>query len=135
MLTQINQSLELQRDTIEKHSSLALLENQVIPNINIFKTYIEEQKKDKITKNKAPDASKWDAVGDDVSPSPPRSIQRSTSPPNKLAKKLGMMDSMIKKETPKKKKKKSRDKSQSDDSSSSDSSSMLTTIHFPHQPA
>jgi len=113
LLMQINGSLELQRESIEKlnNGSLNVLEEQVMPNIHTIRKLVEAGNIGPVT---IP-TSKWE--DDDRSPSPPHRTSRS---PHKLASKLGLG---LGREEKGKKKKKARSASRSSSSSSEDRSS------------
>merc|ERR1719318_1140984 len=112
LLMQINGSLELQRESIEKlnNGSLNVLEEQVMPNIHTIRKLVEAGNIGPVT---IP-TSKWE--DDDRSPSPPHRTSRS---PHKLASKLGLG---LGGEEKGKKKKKARSASRSSSSSSEDRS-------------
>eukprot|EP00090_Calanus_glacialis_P004110 TRINITY_DN13042_c0_g1_i1.p1 TRINITY_DN13042_c0_g1~~TRINITY_DN13042_c0_g1_i1.p1 ORF type:complete len:1677 (-),score=602.43 TRINITY_DN13042_c0_g1_i1:383-5413(-) len=118
LLMQINGSLELQRESIEKlnNGSLNVLEEQIMPNIHTIRKLVEAGNIGPVT---IP-ASKWEGEDDDRSPSPPHRTSRS---PHKLANKLGLDSASRGREEKGKKKKKAKSASRSSSSSSEDRSS------------
>jgi len=115
LLMQINGSLEVQRDSIEKLNKepLRMLEEQIGPNIFKIRELIESGNVVPVSLQ----VSKWE--DDDRSPSPPHRTSRS---PHKLASKLGLGNVPRGREEKVKKKKKARSASGSSSSSSEDRS-------------
>jgi len=110
LLMQINGSLELQRESIEKLNKepLTVLEEQIMPNISHIRKLVEAGNLGPVTMP----TSKWE--DDDRSPSPP---ERASRTPHKLASKLGM--DIMPRGREEKVKKKRRGRSASGSSSSS----------------
>eukprot|EP00092_Neocalanus_flemingeri_P017244 GFUD01018647.1.p1 GENE.GFUD01018647.1~~GFUD01018647.1.p1 ORF type:complete len:1673 (+),score=562.04 GFUD01018647.1:126-5144(+) len=114
LLMQINGSLEVQTNSIEKlnKEQISVMEEQILPNLFNIRKLVEAG-------NVGPAslaASKWD----DESPSPPHRTSRS---PHKLASKLGLENVTRGREEKVKKKRKARNASGSSSSSSEDRSS------------